>query len=678
MTPFSTDLNPAQPTVASGRTAVGIEEPLQRLLRISAAPCLLVLVISLAVGTAAAQTPPDQVIAYQDSLGVFVNYSHCPSSEYQNCYANFGLYRSPSPGFNQGPVKICWSASGNSTFDTCQDNTAQSGQTYTYKLCTGGAALSDGSNCATSNSVTVPVKSPPPPAPTVTLTAASTSITKGQETELFWTSTNATSLNLQPNGGGKIASAGSAVVAPGQTTIYTLTGVGPGGKATANVTINVPCPTPWAPPANLTGVGGLPDVPLKWSNPNTGPGQSCPAPPTQVLIYRMGSNGWQQLASLDKASNGGVLPVHYTDNSLLQPHTGYQYEVCEGGSPNWQNPVNCLSPHGVQHGSANSGIVTWGANPVLSATRAGANSVKLQLALDQYTVTSVVVTRQGSDDPCRQGGTLGNGLQGCSTVSSNGLGGSPANTVTVYSWNESQASQYPPGFQNSQSAPFVINLPDDTSVKPGVEYYYVAQVTWLWAVEQDSITVTVPSFYATATSQRFAGGLKSIQPNGSAPPPPPPSQSRSAVMMSPSSRSIAPAMVTTNAAAPAPPPGTAGTPMLAATSTTATPMLQAGRPMLAEPATSSAPTNAQPVSASRAATTLPNSSNILARIKELQQKPHDPQALYELGKAYCASRARNTGVSYMYMALLLAEQKGNLPLAAQIKATLAGEGVGTR
>ena len=622
-------------------------------------------------GLSSAQTPPIQVIAYQDSLGVFVNYSHCPSSEYQNCDANFGLYRNPSPGFNQSPVKICWVANGNSTFDTCKDDTAQAGQTYTYQVCTGGAAVSDRSNCATSNSVTVPKSTPPPPPPTVTLSAAVTSITKGQETDLRWSSTNATSLDLEPSVG-KVNAAGITAVAPAQTTTYTLTAKGPGGQNSASVTISVPCLTPWAAPTNAGATGSLSDVPLKWTNPNTNAGQTCPAPPGQVLIYRMGANGWQQIAALEKAGNGGTLPGHYTDSDLLQPHTGYEYEVCEGGAPNWQFPNNCASPPGVQHGGTNYGTITWGADPVLSAARVNATSVRLKLALDQYTVTSIVITRQGSDDPCRQGGTLGNGLQGCPTVGPNG--GSPAQTVTVYSWTAGPGSQYPPGFENKQTAPFVIDLPDDTAVKPGVEYYYLAHVTWLWSVAQDSNTVTVPNAYSAATSQQGFAGLTALKPNGSPPPPPQPQSSSPAVAMvgrKPPTISPAPSSMMRPAGsslASAPAQVTATTPMM----TPATPMLQSST------GASSGPLLAQPATGFSAARAAPITGNLKTIINQVQQKPHDAQALYSLGKAYCAGNARNTGVSYLYMALLLAEQSGNAPLAIQIKTTLAEQGASTR
>ena len=73
-----------------------------------------------------------------------------------------------------------------------------------------------------------------------------------------------------------------------------------------------------------------------------------------------------------------------------------------------------------------------------------------------------------------------------------------------------------------------------------------------------------------------------------------------------------------------------------------------------------------------------SAANLSAAIKEVQQKPHDAQSLYVLGKAYCASNLKNTGVSYMYMALLLAEQAGNVPLTGQIKTSLAEQGASSK
>lgn len=92
------------------------------------------------------------------------------------------------------------------------------------------------------------------------------------------------------------------------------------------------------------------------------------------------------------------------------------------------------------------------------------------------------------------------------------------------------------------------------------------------------------------------------------------------------------------------------------------------------PAGAQASREALPV---RAVTPLPGAANVSAAIKQVQQNPHDAVALYALGKAYCASRLKDTGVSYMYMALLLANHVGNVSLASQIESSLAEQGVNT-
>ncbi|MGH9433772.1 MAG: peptidoglycan-associated lipoprotein Pal [Terriglobia bacterium] len=102
-----------------------------------------------------------------------------------------------------------------------------------------------------------PVAPPPPPpppaapaAPTVTLTAEPSTIEKGQSSTLSWSSSNATSLNLQP-GIGTVQAQGSTTVSPTESTTYTITATGPGGTATADarVTVTTPPPPPPPPPA---------------------------------------------------------------------------------------------------------------------------------------------------------------------------------------------------------------------------------------------------------------------------------------------------------------------------------------------------------------------------------------------------------------------------------------------
>jgi hypothetical protein len=425
-------------------------------------PLLFIAFVAFA-GIASAQNPPDGILAAPlGPSAVKVTVTACLYSTEDSCNAPLVIYRNP-PGFTQSPVHTASLGEGtygaNNTEAIWMDTTVKGGTSYTYRVCTGAAKLDPGHQ-----NVAIP--------------------------------------------------SGSTSVGPGTYTITATNGV---GQASASVSINVTCPTPWAPPTNISALVGS-NINLTWTNPNTSPDQWCPGPSSKVLIYRMGTNGYQQLAELDKAANSGTLPNRYSDNGPFQPHTGYIYELCEGAPPT-ESGNNCASPPGATHDSAGYGFVTGGANPTLSATRVNPNTVKLKLSLDQFTMTSVSVTRQGSDDPCRQGGTLGNGLQGCPTT--NGLGGSPAQTTTVYNWTWSSGSQYPPGWQNTQTAPFVINLPDDTAVKPGVEYYYIAHVVWEWSVAQDSQTVTAPkNAYASATLQQtLAGGSIPIKQNGGAPPP---------------------------------------------------------------------------------------------------------------------------------------------------------------
>jgi hypothetical protein len=250
---------------------------------------------------------------------------------------------------------------------------------------------------------------------------------------------------------------------------------------------------------------------LKWTNPK----QPCPAFLTHIKVYRMGSTViYQPLAELDKANNNGTLPDRYTDVGPLLPHTGYYYQVCEGDANS--SASNCTS--------LSQGAFTGGADPILTATRVNSTTVRLQISVDQdMGLASLLVTREGSDDPCRQGGKLGNGLQGCrtATIGSNGVATNTAQIATVYNWTYGTAG---PGWTlSSKSAPYIIDIPNDTGVAPGVEYYYQAHVVWgyaqgkLW--QQDSAVVAVPSIYGIAPAHgTLTGGAKPLMGNGAPPP----------------------------------------------------------------------------------------------------------------------------------------------------------------
>src|SRR6516225_3302223 len=70
----------------------------------------------------------------------------------------------------------------------------------------------------------------PPAPPSVALSASPASAQAGQSITLTWSSTNATSITLQPSVG-RLATQGSTTVKPSESTTYTVTATGPGGSA---------------------------------------------------------------------------------------------------------------------------------------------------------------------------------------------------------------------------------------------------------------------------------------------------------------------------------------------------------------------------------------------------------------------------------------------------------------
>jgi outer membrane protein OmpA-like peptidoglycan-associated protein len=85
-------------------------------------------------------------------------------------------------------------------------------------------------------------------APTASLSAASASIDQGACTNLNWSTTNASSVSIDP-GIGAVQSSGSRQVCPSSTTRYTLTATGEGGSRTDSTTVGV---TPKKPTDKLT------------------------------------------------------------------------------------------------------------------------------------------------------------------------------------------------------------------------------------------------------------------------------------------------------------------------------------------------------------------------------------------------------------------------------------------
>jgi hypothetical protein len=285
--------------------------------------------------------------------------------------------------------------------------------------------------------------SPLNPSTTYTYTVCTDEMAKGGSNCV---SASKKTLPPQPPGGG--ASGGSSSVGSGST-----------------YTNNSPAPT------NLRALSGEATVLLSWVNPS-----STMNGLLEVDRAITGGTSPQQIAILDPNGTDPTEPTRYSDTGPLQPHFPYDYYVCNG------------SPDASRQSCAHSNsVTTWGANPVLTAVRTSPTTVKLSVAVDNLsTLVGLKVTRQGSDDPCRSGSTLANGEQGCKTASV-GPGGVPANVpqiTTVY--DKGPGSSFG---ASTATAPYVIDLPDDT-VTSGVEYYYQAQATWVGPLEQDSQTVT--------------------------------------------------------------------------------------------------------------------------------------------------------------------------------------------
>ena len=85
----------------------------------------------------------------------------------------------------------------------------------------------------------------PPASPSVALSASPASAQAGQPVTLTWSSTNATSVTLEPSVG-RVAAQGSTTVRPSQSTTYTVTATGAGGSAHASAQAII---TPAPPPA---------------------------------------------------------------------------------------------------------------------------------------------------------------------------------------------------------------------------------------------------------------------------------------------------------------------------------------------------------------------------------------------------------------------------------------------
>src|SRR5690348_10775303 len=98
----------------------------------------------------------------------------------------------------------------------------------------------------------------PPASPSVALSASPASAQAGQPVTLKWSSTNATSITLEPSMG-PVAAQGSATVRPSQSTTYTVTATGPGGSAHASAQVTMTPAPPHAAAQKHTQQDNSPD-----------------------------------------------------------------------------------------------------------------------------------------------------------------------------------------------------------------------------------------------------------------------------------------------------------------------------------------------------------------------------------------------------------------------------------
>ena len=97
-----------------------------------------------------------------------------------------------------------------------------------------------------------PAASAPPattPAPTAQLTATPTVVSSGDQVQLSWRTTDATSVSID-GGVGDVPTSGVKTVTPTQTTTYHLVARGDGGSADASATVTVNPPPAVAVPSN--------------------------------------------------------------------------------------------------------------------------------------------------------------------------------------------------------------------------------------------------------------------------------------------------------------------------------------------------------------------------------------------------------------------------------------------
>lgn len=157
-----------------------------------------------------------------------------------------GQQAQPTVGINADPENVMAGESAVLTWnsanaDTCEIDhgvgsvSANGSVSVTPAQTTVYTITAMGPGGTATDTVTVTVNYPPP---TVNIGADPQTIQSGGTSTLTWSSTNADSAVIDQGIGG-VASNGSVTVSPAETKTYLITVTGPGGTATAGVTVNV-------------------------------------------------------------------------------------------------------------------------------------------------------------------------------------------------------------------------------------------------------------------------------------------------------------------------------------------------------------------------------------------------------------------------------------------------------
>jgi hypothetical protein len=162
---------------------------------------------------------------------------------------------------------------------------------------------SNGAGAASASSVAVPVPVPgPPQVPSVALSATPASVVQGQPSTLAWSSTAAASCTASGDWSGTRAANGSLAVTPVAPSTYGLECVGPGGTATASVSVDVTMPPPGSTPTL-----GAHALVFHISKGSVGPWLSTPPLTTQsgsTLVALVGKGSvWNLSAPIDNKGN---------------------------------------------------------------------------------------------------------------------------------------------------------------------------------------------------------------------------------------------------------------------------------------------------------------------------------------------------------------------------------------